>query len=145
MPVSKVVAEPTVTVPAVEKIGRSRRLNGFKAKPISKATSAAKSTLPEEKQLFKCRFCPVVFTESQMLGGHTSRAHPGQSPDYRKKKETRLRREPLRLARAEAKKQLAETHGEIALNDGQYRRQMRALQKELLPAFLTAQASVSDQ
>lgn len=38
VPVIKVVAEPTVKVPAANKTGRSRRMNGFKAKLISKPT-----------------------------------------------------------------------------------------------------------
>jgi len=54
-----------------------------------------------EKDLRKCKFCDKKFTR-QGLGGHMSRAHPGQSLDYKKKKETRANREDalglLRLA-----------------------------------------------
>jgi len=35
----------------------------------------------------KCRHCGKEFT-NQGLGGHMSRAHPGKSVDYQKKKET---------------------------------------------------------
>lgn len=56
-----------------------------------------------------------------------------------------MRREPHRLARAEAKKQLLQSKGEVTIKDGNFRRQMRALQKELLPTFLTAAANISEQ
>lgn len=70
---------------------RSARLAiGFKVK---KATAAADLSLN-----FFCNFCPKAFTTSQKLGGHTSRAHPGMSLDYQKKRETRERRERERNA-----------------------------------------------
>lgn len=36
----------------------------------------------------ECKYCHKMFT-NQGLGGHMSRAHPGLSEEYRKKKETR--------------------------------------------------------
>lgn len=122
-------AEPTVAVPAVAKVSNSRRQNGFKSKPDSQIRKVANSTVPQEKQVFKCRYCPATFQESQMLGGHTSRSHPGQSIDYLKKKETRAKREPFRLARAEAAKQLRQACSDTDQNESQKRKEMRLLQK----------------
>ena len=67
---------------------------GKKKKVTAKVASNAKPS-----ELRKCKFCEKKFTR-QGLGGHMSRAHPGQSEDYKKKKETRHGREDdLRLLR----------------------------------------------
>lgn len=59
----------------------------------------AESNPDDEKR--RCKLCDKRFTR-QGLGGHMSRAHPGQSEDYKRKKETRRNREDnlnmLRLA-----------------------------------------------
>ena len=55
----------------------------------------------------KCKHCNREFT-NQGLGGHMSRAHPGLSDDYRKKKETRQAREFERKLLREAQKRYRE-------------------------------------
>lgn len=70
-----------------------------KSKP--KVKKDQKSTTSSNEELIQCKLCDKKFTR-QGLGGHMSRAHPGQSEDYKRKKETRKNREEqlelLRLA-----------------------------------------------
>lgn len=46
---------------------------------------------------FQCRCCEQAFSRSQALGGHMSRAHPGKSDEYKRKKNKRKSREIERL------------------------------------------------
>lgn len=46
---------------------------------------------------FLCKHCGSSFSRSQALGGHMSRAHPGKSGEYKKKKDKRKSREVERL------------------------------------------------
>ena len=42
---------------------------------------------------FLCRFCPKTFNHCSALGGHISKAHPGQSSAFNHKKSVRDHRE----------------------------------------------------
>jgi len=54
---------------------------------------------------FVCEHCGKVFAKCVALGGHISRAHPGQSLEYKQKLATRKANEHKRLARTWAKEQ----------------------------------------
>jgi hypothetical protein len=54
---------------------------------------------------FVCEHCGAVFARPVALGGHISRAHPGQSREYKQKLATRKANEPRRLALRWAKEQ----------------------------------------
>lgn len=47
-------------------------------------------------KLYSCKICGKEYGKSSQLGGHFSKAHPGQSEDFNKKMKTRLRREAHR-------------------------------------------------
>lgn len=55
-------------------------------------------------RIFACKHCEMSFERSQALGGHMSRAHPGKSCEYKKKKNKRKSREVERLKLLIAKK-----------------------------------------
>lgn len=57
----------------------------------------AKKTAKAEAKMFACKYCEMIFCRSQALGGHMSRAHPGKSCEYKKKKNKRKSREVERL------------------------------------------------
>ena len=52
----------------------------------------------------KCSLCGKLLKSKVALGGHTSRAHKGQSINYNKKVAVRARRKADREALAQAKK-----------------------------------------
>ena len=56
-----------------------------------------KAVIKKEDKVFPCRHCTMSFRRSQALGGHMSRAHPGKSFEYKKKKTKRKSREIERL------------------------------------------------
>lgn len=64
---------------------------------------------PAEKN-FRCKLCYRLFTANG-LGGHMSRAHPNQSEEYRKKKETRMSRELTLVCLREAQKIYRQRYG----------------------------------
>jgi hypothetical protein len=79
---------------------------GKKTAPSAKKATVKKPAkkqppVKKDEERMKCKLCDKKFTR-QGLGGHMSRAHPGQSEEYKKKKETRRNREAnlnlLRLA-----------------------------------------------
>jgi len=63
-----------------------------------------------EKLPFKCKFpdCPYRFNLCSALGGHISKAHPGQSQTYNHKKAVRDRRNLERLLHRETMEIYAE-------------------------------------
>lgn len=88
---------------------------GFELVITSKGTeSTSKSKAKRQKKIsavsvkmeesFHCKLCGLQFNTSQGLGGHMSRAHPGKSSDYKKKKDTRKTREVERYKLQLAKK-----------------------------------------
>ncbi len=81
--------------------------SGFKSVSKQRPSKNNQSTAPT----FACRFCSAQYESSVRLGDHTSRAHPGNSQDYRKKQETRKHREPKREALREAQRIFAEEMG----------------------------------
>eukprot|EP00826_Nyctotherus_ovalis_P043595 TRINITY_DN4608_c0_g1_i5.p1 TRINITY_DN4608_c0_g1~~TRINITY_DN4608_c0_g1_i5.p1 ORF type:complete len:160 (-),score=50.87 TRINITY_DN4608_c0_g1_i5:148-627(-) len=56
-----------------------------------------RKTAKTETRMFTCKYCEMSFCRSQALGGHMSRAHPGKSCEYKKKKNKRKSREVERL------------------------------------------------
>jgi len=62
-------------------------------------------TVASGSSSFVCEHCGAVFAKCVSLGGHLSRAHPGQSREYKQKMVTRKANEPRRLALRWAKEQ----------------------------------------
>ena len=54
---------------------------------------------------YKCKFCPIRFKICSALGGHISKAHPGQSKAYNHKKTVRENRELERSLHKQARDQ----------------------------------------
>ena len=78
----------------------------IKSKPIKKreAPPAQKPQAPSASaSVTTCKICGRVFTKSQQLGGHTSKAHPNESKVYQHKQQIRRERTERREALAEAK------------------------------------------
>ena len=48
---------------------------------------------PDPKRKFQCALCKATFDKNVSLGGHYSKAHPGQSKRYNEKLATRASRE----------------------------------------------------
>ena len=61
----------------------------YKGVKKTRAEKAAENRSGE----FACKYCTMTFKKSQGLGGHMSRAHPGKSQDYNRKKSVRKNRE----------------------------------------------------
>lgn len=80
--------------------------NKMKTTGKSKAKRQKKNSAVSEEVdgSFHCKLCELQFTTSQGLGGHMSRAHPGKSFDYKKKKGKRKMREVDRYRLQLAKK-----------------------------------------
>eukprot|EP00826_Nyctotherus_ovalis_P064892 TRINITY_DN9529_c0_g1_i14.p1 TRINITY_DN9529_c0_g1~~TRINITY_DN9529_c0_g1_i14.p1 ORF type:complete len:260 (+),score=73.52 TRINITY_DN9529_c0_g1_i14:246-1025(+) len=57
----------------------------------------SKSRKVRKEGPFQCKCCEQSFSRSQALGGHMSRAHPGKSDEYKRKKNKRKSREIERL------------------------------------------------
>ena len=108
------IAPPTVTPseatsvpkPALRTVRSApRKATAAKVPAIVRKTISKKSGSPNTVGLgLKCPFCERVFKRSQALGGHTSKAHNGQSQSYSRKQERReertVERETLREAKA---------------------------------------------
>ena len=62
--------------------------------------------------IFRCKFpgCGQTYTKSASIGGHTSKKHPGFSQVYKKKQETRARRE-LKREQNHLLKEFFDNHG----------------------------------
>lgn len=75
-------------------------LNLFKEKD-KEESQVSRSPLEFETKVvefkFKCSICSNAFTTAQGLGGHMSRKHKDQSENYKKKRETREKRAPMRM------------------------------------------------
>ncbi len=104
-------------------------------KDIFKTTKRKRSVKKVEKYnihlpgLFPCKMCLSTFATPRSLGGHTSKAHPGQSEDYQKKLQVRESRKPDRECLQAAKEQFKlDTGLEPELN----RSRVTALKKRLL-------------
>lgn len=86
-----------------------------KTKRLRKITSQTKRS----GKRFPCNHCEKEFMTPQGLGGHMSRAHPGKSEVYRKKKSTRKTREyqrhRLRLAKKKFFKELKYSYDELLM------------------------------
>ena len=52
--------------------------------------------------MYQCKYCGKGFDVSSALGGHISKAHPGESESYNHKKKVREDRELSRLLHKEA-------------------------------------------
>jgi len=55
--------------------------------------SADQSEREDESLAYVCKICQKRFQHSSALGGHKSKAHPGQSKAYNHKKKVRETRE----------------------------------------------------
>ena len=64
------------------------------------------------RRKFQCNICMASFDKNVSLGGHYSKAHPGQSKRYNAKLETRASREDDRKLLKLAKEWFAE-HNEV--------------------------------
>jgi len=53
--------------------------------------------------LYSCSLCNRIFFSPVSLGGHTSKAHPAMSQNYKRKQEVRKKRAAERLLLNEAK------------------------------------------
>lgn len=99
----------------------SKQINKSKpsAKPIKKSLGVAYRKVLSAKDLkndvenpkkavggkflkYQCRFCKKNFKQCAALGGHISKAHPGQSMAYNHKKQVREQRELERLLHKDA-------------------------------------------
>ena len=68
-----------------------------------KDKNKSKQNQEESKNVYKCSICDRSFTRNG-LGGHMSRAHPGSSESYQKKKDIRKMREYNRAILREAQR-----------------------------------------
>ena len=76
--------------------------------PKKKRDKSIVVSYTEQQQLelpYKCKFCPIRFRICSALGGHISKAHPGQSKAYNHKKTVRENRELERSLHKEARDQ----------------------------------------
>lgn len=69
-----------------------------------------KNNNQEEQKLFCCELCFETFKSGQGLGGHMSRKHKDQSIKFKRKKEIRMKREPIRNILLKAKEQLCKAN-----------------------------------
>lgn len=74
--------------PAKQK--KSRKVIIKKAKSVM---HKSKKIQPEIKKPFECNLCSETFDNGVQLGGHSSKAHPGQSSAYNRKCKIRTARE----------------------------------------------------
>lgn len=77
---------------------------------------------------FPCKFCERIFSHCAALGGHVSKAHPGQSTAYLHKKQVRDTRELQRLLHQEAVMIYKEREGQDVIN----RNTIKRIKKELV-------------
>lgn len=73
-------------------------------KPAPKKIQKAKPKPPAENpgtkrraKPFKCKYCTMSYSKAQALGGHMSRTHPGESCEYKLKKNIRKNRKMERI------------------------------------------------
>ncbi len=62
-----------------------------------------KKVYASRTKAYKCEHCFLKYKSPQALGGHQSKAHPGQSSTYSLKLLKRKEREPERMMLQEAK------------------------------------------
>lgn len=95
-----------------------------------------------------CKICNKTFTESRQLGGHFSRAHPGESEQYNKRKNARVRNFRNRLVLKEAQRRYRLKYGFDVrgpdMNRSELRRMKVAVSAEIdeaghLPYVLSAE------
>lgn len=82
-------------------------------------------------KIFACEHCSKSFLRSQQLGGHQSKAHPGQSQKYNEKLQTRNSRQLERITLNEAKKEFEEQYKKPANSN---RALVNQIKKKLLEA-----------
>jgi hypothetical protein len=96
-----------------------------RSKATRKATAPAKtktiSKKPKVVGTVKCPFCARTFKAFQALGGHTSKAHPGESKVYKAKMERRDERSDAREILKQAKTIYLEQQRSVSLTDIQAR------------------------
>eukprot|EP00826_Nyctotherus_ovalis_P025618 TRINITY_DN1986_c0_g1_i9.p1 TRINITY_DN1986_c0_g1~~TRINITY_DN1986_c0_g1_i9.p1 ORF type:complete len:262 (-),score=77.33 TRINITY_DN1986_c0_g1_i9:159-923(-) len=63
-----------------------------KPKPLTENAGAKRRAKP-----FKCKYCTMSYSKAQALGGHMSRTHPGESCEYKLKKNIRKNRKMERI------------------------------------------------
>jgi len=69
-----------------------------------------KSKIPKN---YVCKLCRKKFITPSALGGHTSKAHPGESLDYQDKLRTRDKNESNRIALIQARRAFVKSNGYI--------------------------------
>jgi hypothetical protein len=90
-----------VTTSAVKVLKPVRSKAAGKAKAPAKTKTISKK--PKAVCTVKCPFCSRTFKAFQALGGHTSKAHPGESKVYKAKMERRDERSDARDILKQAK------------------------------------------
>jgi hypothetical protein len=80
----------------------------YKIKKKTRAKVMVKK-VPANITLFFCKICPASFESRQAQGGHASKAHPGMSEVYNRKKAIRDRRELYRECLVKAKAEFVNT------------------------------------
>lgn len=65
-----------------------------------------------KKEVFECGKCKEKFNKKQQLGGHMSRAHPGESETYLAKQRKRKERENERYILELARKKFYQKYGQ---------------------------------
>jgi hypothetical protein len=98
--------------------------------------------LDDDNEINKCKLCDEMFETGQALGGHMSRAHPGQSTDYNRKKTVRERRTFLREIHKKAK-QIYESHYGGKINRSTLRKIKESLMREYVQMAQQSQTSNS--
>ena len=82
---------------------KNRKVIQKKNKPNLVAADPTTPENPESEYPYKCKYCERTFKKSVSLGGHISKAHNGQSDNYKKKMEIRESRNQDREYLSQAK------------------------------------------
>ena len=72
----------------MKKIRKNKQKDNAKISKTKKKQMSVQIEI-EQELLYSCKICNKRFSKKQQIGGHQSKAHPGQSALYRKKMQTR--------------------------------------------------------